>query len=152
MNKKTIEYFKAWDMEDRILEFDSSSATVELAAEAIGCQAGRIAKTLSFEVDKKPILIVVAGDVKVDNKKYKKEFSSKVDMLKPSQTLELIGYEIGGICPFAVNEGVLIYLDKSLKRFESVYPACGSSNSAIELSIEELEKHSNYISWVDVGK
>ncbi|OLS02774.1 YbaK/EbsC family protein [Tissierella creatinophila] len=150
--EKTKEYFKRWNMEDRILEFDVSSATVALAAEAIGCEPKRIAKSLSFMVEKKAVLIVVAGDAKIDNPKYKAQFSTKAKMLKPDEVLELIGYEIGGVCPFGINEGVDVYLDESLKRFDSVYPACGSSNSAIELTIEELEMYSNYTSWIDVCK
>lgn len=150
--EKVRGYFEKWDMKDKILEFDVSSATVELAAEAIGCEPNRIAKSLSFMLDKKPILVVVAGDAKVDNRKYKDHFLAKAKMLKADQVFDLVGYDIGGVCPFDVNDGVDIYLDESLKRFKTVYPACGTSNSAIELSIEELEKHSNYISWVDVCK
>lgn len=150
--EKTREYFKKWNMEDRILEFDVSSATVELAAEAVGCEPKMIGKTLSFIVDNKPILIVVAGDAKIDNPKYKAQFSAKAKMIKADDVLELIGYDVGGVCPFAINEGVTVYLDESLKRFEMIYPACGSSNSAIKLTIEELEKYSDYYSWVDVCK
>lgn len=150
--EKTREYFKKWNMEDRIMEFEESSATVELAAQAAGCEPARIAKTLSFKVDDKALLIVVAGDARVDNSKYKAEFSSRAKMLKADEVFELIGYEVGGVCPFEVKEGVPVYLDESLRRFNTVYPACGSSNSAIELTIEELEKHSNYSAWVDVSK
>lgn len=150
--EKTKEYFKRWAMEDRVIEFDVSSATVDLAADAIGCEAKRIAKTLSFMLDDEAILIVVAGDAKVDNPKYKAEFSSKAKMIKADKVMELIGHDVGGVCPFGINEGVEVYLDRSLKRFHTVYPACGSSNSVIELTIEELEKYSNYSSWVDVAK
>ena len=150
--EKTRNYFKQFNMEDKILEFDVSSATVDLAAQAVGCESKRIAKTLSFMVDKKAILIVVAGDAKIDNPKYKAQFSTKAKMLKVDEVLELIGYDVGGVCPFGVNEGVEIYLDESLKRFNTVYPACGSSNSAIELTIEELERYSNFSSWVDICK
>lgn len=150
--EKAREYFKNHGIEDKILEFDVSSATVELAAEALNCQPERIGKSLSFMVEDKAILIVVAGDARIDNKKYRKEFSAKAKMIKASDVLELIGYDIGGVCPFAVNQGVKIYLDESLKRFETIYPACGSSNSAIELTIEELEKYSDFNSWVDVCK
>ncbi len=150
--EKTRAYFKKWNMEDRILEFDESSATVELAAHAVGCEAKRIAKTLSFMVDEKPILIVVAGDARIDNKKYRKQFKAKANMIKADKVFDLIGYEVGGVCPFEVNENVVVYLDKSLKRFETVFPACGSSKSAVELSIDELEKHSGSKSWVDVCK
>ncbi|KAE9634926.1 MAG: YbaK/prolyl-tRNA synthetase associated region [Defluviitaleaceae bacterium] len=148
--EKVREYFSQWGMEDRILEFDVSSATVELASQAVGCEPKRIAKTLSFMVDGKPILIVVAGDARIDNAKYKAQFSAKAKMLTPDQVLELVGHAVGGVCPFGIPDDVMVYLDKSLKRFETVFPACGSSNSAIELSIEELEKYSNYSAWVDV--
>lgn len=150
--EKVREYFKKYDMEDRIQEFDVSSATVELAAEALHCEPCRIAKSLSFKVDEKPILVVAAGDAKVDNHKYKVQFGTKAKMLNPQEAVELVGHAVGGVCPFAVNEGVTVYLDESLKRFETVFPACGSSNSAIELTIEEMEKYSGYTAWVDVCK
>jgi prolyl-tRNA editing enzyme YbaK/EbsC (Cys-tRNA(Pro) deacylase) len=150
--EKVREYFKQRKIEDRIVEFDVSSATVELAALAVGCEPKRIAKTLSFKVNEKPILIVVAGDAKIDNPKYKAQFLVKAKMLAPEEVVELIGHAIGGVCPFGINEGVTVYLDESLKRFETIFPACGSSNSAIELTIEELEKYSNYSLWVDVCK
>lgn len=150
--EKVREYFKQWDMADRILEFNVSSATVELAAQAVGCEPERIAKSLSFMVDGKAILVVAAGDAKIDNSKYKAHFLTKAKMLSPDEAIELIGHAVGGICPFGINESVTVYLDKSLKRFSTVFPACGSSNSAIELTIEELEKYSNYSSWVDVCK
>lgn len=150
--ENVIEYFRKWDIEDKIIEFDVSSATVELAAKAVGCEEERIGKTLSFMIDSKAILIVVAGDAKVDNKKYKVEFGKKAKMLTPDEALDLVGHSIGGICPFGINNGVNVYLDESLKRFKTVYPACGSSNSAIEFTIEELEKYSNYSSWIDVCK
>ena len=150
--EKVRENFKTFGIEDRILEFDVSSATVELAAQAVGCEGKRIAKTLSFLVDEKAVLIVCAGDTKVDNPKYKAEFHTKAKMLAFEQVEELIGHAVGGVCPFAVNEGVRIFLDESLKRFETVYPACGSSNSAIELTLEELEKYSNAEKWVDICK
>lgn len=150
--EKVRKYFKQWDIDDRILEFDTSSATVELAARAIGCEEERIAKSLSFMIDDKAILVVVAGDAKVDNKKYKAQFSTKAKMLLPEEVEDLIGYSIGGVCPFGINDGVIVYLDESLKRFETVYPACGSSNSAIGLTIAELEKYSNCSSWIDVCK
>ncbi|MBQ8813698.1 MAG: YbaK/EbsC family protein [Lachnospiraceae bacterium] len=145
-------YFKQFGIEERILEFSVSSATVELAAQAVGCEPGRIAKTLSFMVGEQPILIVAAGDARVDNAKYKAQFHKKAKMLTPDEAAELIGHAVGGVCPFAVNEGVAVYLDESLKKYETVFPACGSSNSAIELTIEELEKYSGFESWVDVGK
>ncbi|MBQ4123064.1 YbaK/EbsC family protein [bacterium] len=146
------EYFKKFAMEDRILEFDVSSATVELAAQALSCEPARIAKTLSFLIDDTPILIVTAGDAKIDNSKYKLTFQKKAKMLTLEQAETMIGHAVGGVCPFAVNDGVKVYLDISLKRFLTIFPACGSSNSAIELTIEELEKYSNYVKWVDVCK
>ena len=150
--EKVKEYFKKYGMEDRIQEFPVSSATVELDAEALHCQPCRIAKTLSFMVDGKPILIVAAGDTKIDNQKYKAQFSTKAKMLTPDEAVELIGHSVGGVCPFAINQGVSVYLDDSLKRFDTVFPACGSSNSAIELTVDELEKYAPYTSWVDVCK
>ncbi len=150
--EKVKEYFRKYDMDNRIQEFEESSATVELAAKALNCEPKRIAKTLSFKVDEQPILIVVAGDAKIDNAKYKAKFNKKAKMLAFDEVESIIGHAVGGVCPFAINDGVEVYLDESLKRFETVYPACGSSNSAIELTIEELEKYSNYISWIDVCK
>lgn len=150
--EKVRAYFASQNMADRVMEFSVSSATVELAAQALGCEGCRIAKTLSFMVDGNPVLIVTAGDARIDNAKYKAQFHTKAKMLSHEQAAELIGHAVGGVCPFAVNPGVSVYLDESLKRFTTVYPACGSSNSAIELTIPELEKHSGYISWVDVCK
>lgn len=150
--EKVREYFKNYGIEDRILEFTVSSATVALAAEALGCEPERIAKTLSFKVDDKAILIVAAGDTKIDNPKYKAEFGTKAKMLSFEEAESLIGHAVGGVCPFAVNDDVTVYLDESLKRFNTVFPACGSSNSAIELTIEELEKYSQFLKWVDVCK
>ena len=150
--EKVKDYFKQYGMDGRILEFDVSSATVELAAQAVGCEAARIAKTLSFMVDGAPILIVAAGDAKVDNPKYKRQFGTKAKMLSAAEASELVGHAVGGVCPFAVNPGVKVYLDVSLKRFETVYPAAGSSNSAIELTIPELEQYSGSLAWVDVCK
>lgn len=146
------EYLKKWDLQERVMEFEVSSATVELAAQAAGCEPARIAKTMSFKVGDAPILIVAAGDVKIDNKKYKAQFAVKAKMLSPDEVNDAIGHAIGGVCPFAVNKGVTVYLDESLKRFETVFPACGSSNSAIELTISELEICSGYEAWVDVCK
>ena len=145
-------YFKTLGIEQRIQEFDVSSATVELAAAALGCEGCRIAKTLSFSVNGSPILIVAAGDAKVDNARYKARFATKAKMLTPDEAVELIGHAVGGVCPFAVKEGVTVYLDESLKRFETVFPACGSSNSAIEVTIPELEQYAGSIEWVDVCK
>lgn len=150
--EKVREYFSGLGMEDRILEFDVSSATVELAAQALNCEPCRIAKTLSFMAGERPVLIVAAGDAKVDNAKYKAEFGKKAKMLTPDEVVQLIGHAVGGVCPFAVNDGVAVYLDVSLKRFDTVFPACGSSNSAIELTMEELEKYSGCTKWVDVCK
>lgn len=150
--EKVRNYFKDFGLEDRIREFDTSSATVELAAAALNCQPERIAKSLSFIVKDKPVIIVTAGDVKIDNKKFKEFFATKAKMIDKDRVKELIGHEVGGVCPFAVKDGVEVYLDQSLKRFDTVFPACGSSNSAIELSIEELEKCSNYKAWLDVCK
>ena len=149
---KVKEYFKPLHMEDHILEFDVSSATVELAAEALHCEGKRIAKTMSFLVGEQPILIVTAGDTKIDNAKYKAQFGTKAKMLSYNEAETLIGHAIGGVCPFAVNNGVETYLDVSLKRFDTVFPACGSSNSAIELSLNELEKYSECKMWIDVCK
>ena len=145
-------YFRELGVEDKVQELAESSATVELAAQALGVEPGRIAKTLSFMVDGSPILIVAAGDVKIDNAKYKKFFGAKAKMLTPDEAVALIGHAVGGVCPFAVNEGVTVYLDESLKKFITVFPACGSSNSAIELTMEELERYSLCKEWVDVCK
>ena len=151
--EKVREYFRGFGMEDRVIEFATSSATVELAAQAAGTEPCRIAKTLSFMVGDAPILIVAAGDAKIDNAKYKHKFSAKAKMLTFDEVDVLIGHGVGGVCPFAINEGVTVYLDESLKRFETVFPACGSSNSAIELTCEELEKYScAFRGWVDVCK
>lgn len=149
---KVKAHFRKFDMEDKILEFDVSSATVELAAQAIGCEPERIAKTLSFYVEENAILIVAAGDAKIDNSKYKKTFHCKAKMIPGTEVEEHIGHAVGGVCPFGINDGIKIYLDESLKRFETVFPACGSSNSAIELTISELEQYSGFDSWVDVCK
>lgn len=150
--QKVKEYFEQFDMDDKILEFDVSSATVELAAKALHCEPERIAKTLSFKADEQSILVVTAGDTKVDNKKYKAQFKCKAKMLSPEEVFEKVGHAIGGVCPFGINDTIAVYLDISLKRFSTVFPACGSSNSAIELTIPELEKHTNYNEWIDVCK
>lgn len=150
--EKVKEYFKRFNIADKIQEFETSSATVELAAKALSCEEERIAKSLSFKVNDNPILIVTAGDSRIDNKKFKERFQTKAKMLSPDEVESLIGHKIGGVCPFAVNENVKIYLDDSLKRFSTVFPACGSSNSAIELTIDELEKYSNSTEWVSVCK
>lgn len=150
--EKVRAYFARFGMEDRVNELPQSSATVDLAAAALGVEPGRIAKTLSFLVGERPILIVAAGDTKIDNARYKARFGAKAKMLTPEQAVELIGHAVGGVCPFAVNDGVEVYLDESLKRFQTVFPACGSSNSEIKLTIPELEQCSNSLAWVDVCK
>ena len=139
-------------LEDRIRVSDQSTATVALAAAAFGVEEARIAKTLSYLVDGAPVLIVAAGDARVDNRKFKGAFHTKAKMLTPEQAEEMIGHAVGGVCPFGVKEGVRVYLDESLRRFETVYPACGTANSAVELTIPELERASEAVGWVDVGK
>ena len=143
-------WLEQWNAADRVLELDLSSATVELAARALGCEEQRIAKTLSFEAEDGCILIVAAGDAKVNNGKFKARFGKKPRMLPPDQVEEKTGHGVGGVCPFGVKEGVQVYLDESLKRFETVFPACGSSNSAIEVTLPELEQFSKALGWVDV--
>ena len=150
--EKVIEYFKSFGAEDKIKQFEVSSATVELAAQALGCEGARIAKTMSFLVDGHAVLIVTAGDMRIDNAKFKAFFHTKAKMLSPEQVDELVGHSIGGVCPFAVNEGCEVFLDDSLKRFEIVYPAAGNAASAVELTIPELEKYSGYKEWCDVCK
>lgn len=145
-------YFRSYGIEDRIQELDHSSATVLLAAEALGTEPCRIAKTLSFLVNGSPILIVAAGDARIDNAKYKAFFGTKAKMLSSEEAIELVGHAVGGVCPFAVNDSVTVYLDQSLRRFSTVFPACGSANSAIELTIPELEQYSDCKEWVDVCK
>lgn len=150
--EKVREYLKAWSLADKILEFPVSSATVALAAEALGCEECRIAKTMSFQLADHPIVIVTAGDVKIDNAKFKALFHTKAKMLPHDEVEEKIGHDVGGVCPFAVNEGVEIYLDTSLRKFSTVFPACGSANSAIELTCEELEQYTCNPQWIDVCK
>ena len=150
--EKVKAFFAQRGMADRVLEFDVSSATVELAAQALGCEGKRIAKSLAFGVNGEAILVVAAGDARVDNAKYKARFGVKARMLSPEDTEAFVGHAVGGVCPFAVNDGVKVYLDESLKRFATVFPACGSSNSAIELSMPELEACSGSVGWVDVCK
>ncbi len=149
---KVKSFFASCGIADRVIEFDVSSATVELAAEALGCEGARIAKSMSFDAQDTTIIVVCAGDTKVDNAKFKNTFAVKAKMLSPELLPERVGHAMGGVCPFAINDGVEVYLDVSLKRFDTVYPACGSSNSAIGLSIEELEKYSGFKKWVDVTK
>jgi prolyl-tRNA editing enzyme YbaK/EbsC (Cys-tRNA(Pro) deacylase) len=150
--EKVREYFRILGIADRIQEFDASSATVELAAQALNCEPCRIAKTLSFKVSAGAVLVVAAGDAKVDNQKFKSQFAAKAKMLTPDEAIELVGHAVGGVCPFAVYHGAAVYLDESLRRFATVFPACGSNNSAIELTIEELERYSHDAAWVDVCK
>ena len=150
--EKVREYLKKFGLDNKIMEFDVSSATVIEAAIALNCKEQEIAKTLSFIVNDRPVLIVTAGDSKVDNSKFKTKFNVKAKMIPFDDVERLVGYAVGGVCPFGVNEDVDVFLDESLKRFDTVYPACGSSNSAIKLSIEELEKASNYKEWIDVCK
>ena len=145
-------YFRQFGMEDRVQEFDVSSATVELAALALGVEGARIAKTLSFKRGEGCILILAAGDARIDNRKFKDKFGMKAKMPTPEEVLELVGHPVGGVCPFGINGGIDVYLDESMKRFETVFPAVGSGNSAIELNLEELYKYSNALEWIDVCK
>ena len=145
-------YFRQFGMEDRVREFDVSSATVELASLALGVEGARIAKTLSFKKDDSCILILAAGDARIDNHKFKDKFHMKAKMLAPEEVLSIVGHPVGGVCPFGINDGIDVYLDESLKRFETVFPAVGSANSAIELDLDELYKYSNAIEWIDVCK
>lgn len=149
---KVREYFKTNGIKNEILEFEVSSATVDLAAKAVGCEPCEIAKTLSFDLKGRAILIVTAGDTKIDNQKFKAHFGTKAKMLSPEMVVKLVGHEIGGVCPFGINDGVEVFLDSSLRRFSSVYPACGSSNSAVKMTIAELEKYSNSSGWIEVCK
>ena len=146
------DFFKTYQMEQHILEFDVSSATVELAAAALGCEPGRIAKSLSFKVNEEAILIITAGDAKIDNSKYKNFFHTKAKMLTPDEVLTKIGHAVGGVCPFGINSNVIVYLDISLQQYATVFPACGSSNSAIELTIPQLDQYSNFKVWIHVCK
>ncbi len=150
--QKVREYFAQWGMEDRVQELSQSSATVEEAAAALHTEGKRIAKSMSFLVDDQPILVIFAGDARVDNHKFKIRFHKKATMIKHDDVERLIGHPVGGVCPFAVNPDVTVYLDESLKRFQTVFPACGSANSAIELTLSELETYSHAKEWVDVSK
>lgn len=149
---KVRNYLKQFNLDNKILEFNTSSATVELAAETLNCEPGRIAKTMSFLVNDKPILIVLAGDIKIDNSKYKAEFHTKAKMIPYENVENVIGHAAGGVCPFGINDGIEVYLDESLKKYETIFPACGSSNSAIELTIKQLEETSKYLKWINIGK
>lgn len=151
--EKVREYLKQFNRENDIIELDQSSATVQLAAKALNVEPERIAKTLSFKTSDGAVLVVTAGDARIDNKKFKSQFGLKAKMLTPEEVIELTGHAIGGVCPFAIeNSKVKIYLDDSLKRFGTVYPACGSGNSAIKLTLPELERLSNSSGWIDVTK
>ncbi len=151
--EKVRKYFEEMGIADRITEFSESSATVELAAQALGCAPERIAKTISFYgEDGAVILVVAAGDAKVDNKRFKEHFGLKAKMLSFEDAERLIGHAVGGVCPFAVNDGVQVWLDESLRRFETVFPACGSSNSAAEFTCAELERYAKPVGWADVCK
>lgn len=149
---KVLKYLEKYNMDSRVVTFDTPSATVKEAADNLHCEEKRIAKTLSFTTSDGYILIVMAGDVKIDNKKYRMEFKEKAHMLANDLVEEVTGHPVGGVCPFAVNDGIKIYLDVSLKRFETVFPACGSNHNAIEISLDELEKVVPYVKWVDVCK
>ncbi len=149
---KAKAYLEEKGFGDRVKEFEVSSATVELAAIAVGTEPARIAKSLTFMLEDKPVMIICAGDVKIDNSKYKGMFHTKAKMLTPEQVEQYIGHAIGGVCPFGIKDGVSVYLDESMKRFDTIYPACGSSNSAVELNCEELQMLSGSLGWIDVCK
>ena len=150
--EKAKAYLEEKGYGDRVMVFDVSSATVELAAKAVGTEPEKIAKSMTFKVNEKPIMVVCAGDAKVNNQKFKETFHVKAKMLSFDEVHVFIGHDVGGVCPFGINDGVDVYLDESLKRFEFVYPACGSDNSAVKLSVPELEEVSGYLGWVDICK
>ncbi len=150
--ERVQQYFSSIGLAERVIVLEKSSATVEEAAEALGCEPKQIAKTLSFLVSEKPILIVAPGDTKIDNKKYKDKFHEKAKMIPGDQVEEYIGHAPGGVCPFSINSDVIVYLDESLKRFDRVYPAAGNGHSAVVLSVEELEEYSGFTEWIDVCK
>ena len=150
--ERVREHLKKWNAQDRILEFPVSSATVELAAEAAGCEPARIAKSLTFSIGDRTVMVVAAGDARIDNGKYKAYFHAKASMLSRDEVYERVGHEAGGVCPFGVREGVEIFLDVSMKRFETVYPAAGSSSNAVCVTLEELERFSGSDNWIDVCK
>ena len=149
---KVREYFKKYNMDGKIIVLNECTGTVKEAASALHCEENEIAKTLSFNLNDEPILIVTAGNAKIDNAKYKYTFNTKARMLAYDEVEKKIGHAVGGVCPFAICSNVKVYLDESLKKFEYVYPACGSDNTAIRLSLDELEKYSNYLKWIDVTK
>lgn len=150
--EKARAYLKECGIENRVQEFAVSSATVELAAEALGVAPERIAKTLSFKMGDGCVLVVAAGDARIDNHKYKEKFAAKAKMLTAEEVLQLVGHAVGGVCPFGINEGVSVYIDESVQRFETVYPAVGSASSAVEMTPDELFKYSRALGWVDVCK
>lgn len=150
--EKAKEHLEKFGLAGRVREFEQSSATVELAAEALGCEPALIAKSLTFSVNGEPIMILASGDTKIDNPKYKARFGTKAKMLSAEEVDRLIGHSVGGVCPFGINDGVRVFLDSSLRRFERVFPACGGGNTAVELTIAELEQCSGYEAWVDVCK
>ena len=150
--ERAKEHLKTYGLEGKIRVFPVSSATVELAARALGCEECRIAKTLSFDQNGDTVLVVAAGDAKVDNARYKAAFSCKARMVPATEVEQRVGHAVGGVCPFGVHEGVRVYLDESLRRFDVVYPACGTADSAVELTLEELERSSGSIGWLDVCK
>lgn len=154
MIEKVRKYFKKFNIEDRIIEFDVSSATVELAAKALNTECGRIAKSMAFDLsDGKYAIIVMTGDVKIDNSKYKGEFHLKAKMIPLNEVGNVVGHAAGGVCPFAINDNVVVYLDESLKKYPTIFPACGSSNSAAEFTYAELEKYADkFVGWIDVTK
>ena len=145
-------YFKEMNIEKEILEFEVSTSTVDLAAAALGIIPARIAKTLSFKLGDTAILVVTSGDMKIDNKKFKDEFKTKAKMLKPEEVIDFTGHAIGGVCPFGLTNDLKVYLDVSMQNYETLYPACGSSNSAVEMTCDELFKYSKAEKWVDVCK
>lgn len=150
--EKVKEYLKPYGLDTRVLELPVSSATVALAAAALHTEERRIAKTMSFHVHERVIVVVLAGDARIDNHKYKETFGCKARMLSAEEVSPLTGHVVGGVCPFALPEGTCVYLDESLKRFETVFPACGSANSAIEVTLPQLERASCFTAWVDVSK
>jgi len=150
--KKVKEYFQQFGREQDVLEFECSSATVELASKALNVAPARIAKTISFKYEDSCILVVVAGDARIDNAKFRAEFNMKAKMLPYGEVSEFVGHDVGGVCPFAIHDGINVYLDISLKRFDTVFPACGSDNSAIELTCTELFEYARAKAWVDVCK
>lgn len=149
---KVKKFFESLGEAQGVVEFEESTATSAQAAQVLGCEVGRIAKTISVFVDKKPILVLMSGDTKIDNKKFRAKFNCRPHMIPIDEVENLIGHAVGGVCPFAVNDGVPIYLDESLKRFEFIYPAAGSSNSVVKLTLEELPRYINFAEWIDVSK